>query len=133
MDDENKPGTTIPLLHDMVYDPSLPLRPPKRPKRPRSESKQKPLTPPGYDPDTIDLFGDVGVDVPLSDNNAETQFVDQIPEDISADMPGAMDEPSEATAEVADDYMDQTLRDELADELNAILDDLNPPDSDKSA
>ena len=45
----------IPLLEDIVFDPSLPLKPPPKPKakKPAAKNFSK-----DYDPDTLDLFGD---------------------------------------------------------------------------
>lgn len=120
MDDDEKKPSTIPLLHDMVYDPSLPLRPPKRPSRPRAE---KPSTPPGYDPDTIDLFGDVETPMDIDDLDDETieEFRDSAEQMID-------DLVEEYTEEIS-----QRLRSELTDQLTSILDDLKTPNNDKSA
>jgi len=117
MDDDKKPST-IPLLHDMVYDPSLPLRPPKRPSRPKA---QKPSTPPGYDPDTIDLFGDVDPHLDIEDLDEETmeEFRDSAEQMID-------DLVEEYTEEIS-----QRLRSELTEQLTSILDDLGAQDSDK--
>lgn len=56
MDDEdNKPLMQTELLHDVVFDSSLPLR---APPRPTSSGKRRGFSP-DYDPDTIDLFDQV--------------------------------------------------------------------------
>jgi hypothetical protein len=106
-DDENKPGTTqIPLLHDILFDASLPLRPPPKP----AAQKNKINYSPGYDPDTIDLFED--------GNN----IADQAPGDSIAD------ELKESTGPVvadASNEIDHRLRGELADQLESIVEDLN--------
>jgi hypothetical protein len=60
-DDENKPGVTqIPLIHDPATFSSLLLKTPDRHPRPSQHSyKKKRQYPPGYDPDTDDLFKDI--------------------------------------------------------------------------
>lgn len=127
MDDDDKKPSTIPLLHDMVYDQSLPLRPPKRPRRPKAE---KPSTPPGYDPDTIDLFGDVEppLDVDDLDEEAMEEFRDsaeQMIDDLVEEQPPACEEHEEK------EEISQRLRSELTEQLTSILDDLAPQNSDK--
>lgn len=117
MDEDDKKPETLPLmqdqLHDMVYDPSLPLKPPKRPARP-------PNATPGYDPDTIDLFGDV--DTPLENLDSETieDFRDNAEQMIE-------DLVEEYTEEIS-----QRLRHELTEQLTSILDELNLPNNSKS-
>ena len=107
MDDEKKPGVTqIPLIQDLAFDPSTPLKPPcKLPKRSQSSSKRKSLYPPGYDPDTVDLFKDiVGPVYFLNENDRDTQ------------KPNIGDAAVNPTTE-----LDENLRTELSDELNTIL------------
>lgn len=124
MDEDEKKPSTIPLLHDMVYDPSLPLRPPKRPRRPKAE---KPSTPPGYDPDTIDLFGDVDQSLDVDDLDEE------ILEEYTAPSAGheLSAESSACEGREEKDEISQRLRSELTEQLTSILDDLGSPDSDK--
>ncbi len=107
MDDENKPGITqIPLLHDLLYDASLPLRPPPR------RTKNKINYSPDYDPDTLDLFKDAGRGADL-----------QLDESVA-------DELRESAGQVIDDKefsreLSHRLRGELTDQLASILKDLN--------
>ena len=69
--DENEPGgvTQIPLIEDLVYNRSRPLQPPKK----KVAGKKRGHYPPGYDPDTQDLFGGLPepVDDPSADASAE--------------------------------------------------------------
>ena len=107
MDDEKKPGVTqIPLIHDLVFDPSTPLKSPgKQPKISQSSSKRTGRYPPGYDPDTVDLFKDiVGPVYFLNENDWDTQ------------KPNIVDAAVNPTTE-----LDENLRTELSDELNTIL------------
>ena len=70
--DENKPGVTqIPLIHDLAFDPSRPLKPSgKRPRSSQSPSKKTGPYPPGYDPDTVDLFQDIVDPVEFANEDA---------------------------------------------------------------
>ena len=86
MDDEKKPGVTqIPLIHDLVFDPSTPLKPPgKRPKISQSSSKRTGRYPPGYDPDTVDLFKDIVDPVYfLNENDRDTQKPDIVEQAVN--------------------------------------------------
>jgi hypothetical protein len=106
-DDENKPGVTqIPLIHDQVFDPSRPLKPSgKRPRSSQSPSKKTGLYPPGYDPDTVDLFKDIVGPVEFANEEAcDTQ---------EPDVAQKADNPTTR--------LDENLRAELSDELNTIL------------
>ena len=114
MDEEDKPGITqIPLMEDLVYDASLPLKPPRR-------SPKKDVQPtrinysPNYDPDTIDLFEDANVepDIHLDDSIAAElrQSADHLIDELV----------DEYTAEIG-----KRLRDELTEQLTSILDDLD--------
>lgn len=123
-DDEEKPGVTqIPLMHDLVFDSSLPLKPPKRkasaPRKPKNYS-------PDYDPDTIDLFGDISL--PGDDKQARN---DNAP--LASDASEVVDTESDHSIEIEDnnaapqispDPIDPSLRGELTDQLSSILDDL---------
>ena len=107
MDDEKKPGVTqIPLIHDLVFDPSTTLKPPcKLPKISQSSSKRKSRYPPGYDPDTADLFKDIVEPVYFfNEGHRDTQ------------EPNIVKAAVNPTAELA-----ENLRTELHDELNKIL------------
>ena len=107
MDDEKKPGVTqIPLIQDLAFDPSTPLKPPgKRPKISQSSSKKTGRYPPGYDPDTVDLFKDiVGPVYFLNENDWDTQKLNTVEAAVNP------------TTE-----LDENLRTELSDELNTIL------------
>ena len=110
-DDENKPGITqIPLLHDLLYDASLPLRPPPRP----TGTKNKINYSPDYDPDTLDLFKDEesGADLQLNESVADElresagQMIDDLVEEFSQEL-------------------SHRLRGELTDQLASILKELN--------
>lgn len=61
MDEENKkPGTSqIPLINDLIFDQSLPLRFPRKKAPATSKTIVEERIPPGYDPDTGDLFGEL--------------------------------------------------------------------------
>ena len=103
-DDEKKPGTQVPLITDMVFGESLPLKPPSRP----SSGK------PRYDPDTIDLFGDHpdGIDKAVTEElrqNADSMIDNLV---------------SEYTAEI-----EQRLRQELTSQLVGILEHLDYQES----
>ena len=112
MDEEEQnpePLTQIPLLEDMVFDSTLPLKPPKRPK---PEGKRIAYSP-EYDLDTRDLF---------EDELLEAEF--GIDEDIA-------DELRSSAEEIIDDIVDEfseefrmRLRSELTDQLISILEDL---------
>ena len=107
MDHEKKPGVTqISLIQDLALDPSTPLKPPgKRPKIFQSSSKKTGRYPPGYDPDTVDLFKDiVGPVYFLNENDWDTQ------------KPNIVEAAINPTTE-----LDEKLRTELSDELNTIL------------
>jgi hypothetical protein len=102
-DDENKPGVTqIPLIQDLVFDPSLPLKPPGK----RSHRSQKSGSyPPGYDPETVDLFEDIIDPVELADEDGrDTQ------------APDLTQETGNPKSEI-----EENLRVELSDELGTIL------------
>ena len=106
-DDENKPGVTqIPLIHDLVFDPSLPLKPSgKRPWSSQSPFKKTGPYPPGYDPDTVDLFKDIVSPAEFTNEDArDTQ------------EPDVAQQAGNPTTE-----LDENLRAELSDELNTIL------------
>lgn len=125
MDEDEKKPETLPLmqdqLHDMVYDPSLPLRPPKRPARPPNEKRAEKSAPPGYDPDTIDLFGDV--ETPLENLGSET----------IEDFRDSAEQMIEDLVEEYTEEISQRLRHELTEQLTSILDELNQPNSDKTS
>jgi hypothetical protein len=106
-DDENKPGVTqIPLIHDLALDPSRPLKPPgKRSRSSQSPSKKTDPYPPGYDPDTVDLFKDI-VD--------PVEFANE--DDRDTQEPEVAQEAGNPTSE-----LDENLRAELSDKLNTIL------------
>ncbi|MDA0789877.1 MAG: hypothetical protein O2780_10520 [Proteobacteria bacterium] len=109
MDDKDKPEDEspeslnsdedgIPLLHDVVFDPAMPLRAPRRVAKDHG---------PDYDPDTIDLFGDP----PIPSETALRQGAEKVVDDLVA----------EYSKEITD-----RLRNELTDQLNSILNDLRP-------
>ena len=107
MDDEKKLGVTqIPLIQGLAFDPSTTLKPPgKRTKISQSSSKRTGRYPPGYDPDTVDLFKDiVGPVYSLNENDRDTQ------------KPNIVDAAVNPKTE-----LDENLRTELSDELNTIL------------
>ena len=93
-DDDNKHVTQTELLRDVIFDDSMALRPPPRPKKP---ARPRPYAP-DYDPDTIDLFGDI--------NEAETN-----PADETDDTPN----------EPAEPLLSDDLRREITSDLGDIL------------
>ena len=118
-DGESKDGprrreiSQIPLLQEIVFDSSLPLKPPPRPRR------ASPKPPPGdhgphYDPETLDLFEDREPDVPPSlESHQRTELragaskmIDELVEEYSAEI-------------------SRRLRVELTDQLGSILKDLS--------
>ena len=113
-DEENKETIQIPLIDDLVFDESLALRPPKKSK-PRTPGKKATYSP-HSDPDTIDLFGDV------SEEQLEDDLEDEIP-DFESTFDSIMDVDPVVPEQEADNA---ALRDELASELNGILETLKP-------
>jgi hypothetical protein len=113
-DDENKPGITqIPLIQDLVFDPSQPLKPPGKPSHPSKKPSRKPSHkrgpyPPGYDPDTVDLFEDLVDPVELTVEDGLDIHVPDL--DREADNPKS--------------EIGEHLRAELSDELGLILEHL---------
>lgn len=102
-EDEDKTGDEggIPLLHDVVFDPDLPLRAPKPAPAPRDHG-------PDYDPDTIDLFDDAIEDPAQAELR---EGAERVIEDLVA----------EYSKEITD-----RLRSELTEQLDSILTDLKP-------
>ena len=101
-EDDDKTPDQIPLLHDIVYDTSLPLKAPPRPKR-----QARPLTSehgPEYDPDTLDLFK------PNPTREEIRAEADQIIEELV----------EEYSREIIDRF-----REELTPQLHGLLDDLD--------
>ena len=117
-DDDKKTPGQIPLLNDIVFDTSLPLKAPPRPKR---DPQKNPLTkprkqnsyPPGYDPDTLDLFGDLG----LPDDIESEELSGELRESADQFINDPVDEYSE--------MIGKRLREELTQQLSSILEDLN--------
>ncbi len=100
--DDNAPDQ-IPLLHDIVYDESLPLRAPPKARQPRIRRDHSEHGP-EYDPDTIDLFK---THDPTSSFRSETgQLVEDLVQEYSREII-------------------VRLRDELTQQLNALLTDLD--------
>ena len=117
MEEEDKPGVTqIPLMEDLVYDSSLPLKPPRR--RPSKDAQPARINySPNYDPDTIDLF---------EDDNGEPDI--RLDDSIAAEL-------RQSTDHLIDDLVDEytaeigkRLRSELTEQLTSILDDLDDHD-----
>lgn len=115
-EEPKKPGQ-IPLLNDIVFDTSLPLKAPPRPKNQKADAskpaKRQKNLPPGYDPDTLDLFSD-----------------DDLPEDFeSEELSGGLRESADQViSELIDEYSEEIgkrLREELTHQLSSILEDLN--------
>ena len=106
-DDEKKLSVTqIPLIHDLVFDATTPLEPPgNRPKLTQSRSKKTERYPPGYDPDTIDLFKDIVGPVYFAIANEPDTQKSNIVKAVVNQTSG----------------LDENLRTELSDELNTIL------------
>jgi hypothetical protein len=120
MDDKDKPGSPdddasteegVPLLDDVVFDASLPLRAPTS--RPPSEAGHGP----DYDPDTIDLFEDTEMAKAEEELRIGAEkVIEDLVQEFSAEITGR-------------------LRSELTDQLKAILNDLDAaanPDTKKS-
>ena len=117
-DDKNKPGVTqVPLISDLALDLSLPLKPPGKGSRPsQSPARKSGSYPPGYDPNTVDLFEDI---------------VDPI-EPVSADADAHADDDADAhdtvepvltqEAGTRKNALEENLRAELSDALGTILD-----------
>ena len=108
--DENKPGVTqIPLIHDLAFDQSRPLKPSgKRPRSSQSPSKKTGPYPPGYDPDTAELFQDIVDPVVFARED--------VPDAQKSDVAQKADSPTTK--------LDENLRAELSDELSTILEHL---------
>ena len=112
-DDDNKPGVTqIPLIQDLVFDPSLPLKPPGKRSGLSKKPSQKPSRksgpyPPGYDPDTVDLFEDI------VDPVDPVELADEDGLDIR--VPDLDQETDNPKSEI-----EENLRAELSDELGTI-------------
>ena len=114
----------IPLLNEIVFDSSLPLKPPPRPRR--TSTKQPPGDHgPDYDPGTLDLFETPG-------SRLQSLVENQTEEELRAGASRMIDElVEEYSAEIM-----QRLRVELTEQLGSILEDLtditriNPEDQD---
>jgi len=109
-DDESKPGVTqIPLIHDLAFNPLEPLEAPGKRSTPSdSPSRKSGPYPPGYDPDTVDLFEDIIESVESANKDGgdiQKPVVTQ----------GAGNPISE---------LDENLRAELSGELDTILEHL---------
>ncbi len=106
-EDEDKTGSegAIPLLHDVVFNPDMPLRAPEPAPTARDHG-------PDYDPDTIDLFDNATQDPAHAELR---EGAERMIEDLVA----------EYSKEITD-----RLRSELTEQLDAILTDLKP-DQDK--
>ena len=117
MEEEDKPGVTqIPLMEDLVYDSSLPLKPPRRPPAKRGPPARINYSP-NYDPDTIDLFE--------TDPGEPDIHLD---ESITAELRQSADH---LIDELVDEYtteIGKRLRAELTEQLSSILNDLDDPD-----
>jgi hypothetical protein len=113
-DDENKPGITqTQLIQDLVFDPSLPLKPPGKrsglyQKPSQSPSRKSGPYPPGYDPETVDLFEDIVDPVELADED-----------DRDTQVPDLTQETGNPESEI-----EENLRVEVSDELGTILEHL---------
>ncbi len=102
----------IPLLNEIVFDSSLPLKPPPRP---RTTSTKLPPGDhgPDYDPGTLDLFETSG-------SRFQSLVENQTEEELRAGASRMIDElVEEYSAEIM-----QRLREELTEQLGTILEDL---------
>ncbi len=118
MDDKDNKSTgevpgisQIPLLNEIVFDSDMPLPPPTiRTRTYRTDNEHGP----DYDPDTLDLFEDPAARLQsLVKKFTEEELragADQMIENLVAEF----------SAEIT-----RRLRDELGDQLKAILEDLN--------
>lgn len=102
--EDNKSGATqIPLISDLIFDETLPLRSPRKTSTGGAKRKiaDPRKIPPGYDPDTGDLFG---------------EFADALTD---------CEEPDLVTAEFEDpsgiEALSEALREEIKGELEALL------------
>jgi hypothetical protein len=108
---ENPGISQIPLLNEIVFDSGMPLPPPTiRTRTYRTDNEHGP----DYDPDTLDLFEDPAARLQsLVKKFTEEELragADQMIESLVAEF----------SAEIT-----RRLRDELGDQLKAILEDLN--------
>ena len=110
----------IPLLNEIVFDSSLPLKAPPRPRR--TSTKQPPGDHgPDYDPGTLDLFEAPG-------SRLRSVLENQTEEEFRAGASRMIDElVEEYSAEIT-----QRLRAELTEQLGSILDDLTDTAKDNS-
>jgi hypothetical protein len=99
MGEKDKPDPT--QIHDMVFDPNLPLKPP------RDLPMKSPDHGPNYDPDTIDLFDPIANAGESLGLEAE-QVIDDLVSQFSTEIT-------------------HRLREELINQLKSILDDLEHP------
>ena len=111
-EDDKKGLKQTELLHDIVFDASLPLKAPPRPKTKRPPATYSPHS----DPDTIDLFGDM--DLRELDDEFDSESFDRTEEALIEQG----DQQAEETARALN------LRHELASDLSQILNDLNTRD-----
>lgn len=104
MDEEdNNPGNAqIPLINDLVFDESLPLKAPPKKRRPAVLKRKSKSIPLGYDPDTGDLFGGFDDDFAFEDK-----------------LPDLGDVPETGKT------LGPALKAELKDELESVLKALN--------
>ncbi len=109
--DENKPDVIqIPLLHDLGFAPSQPgKQSAKRHRLSQNPPKKTGHYPPGYDPDTVDLFEDI---------------VDPVEFAIEDTLDTQESEVEQKTGNPTSRF-DENLRAELSDELSKILKHLN--------
>ena len=109
----------IPLLNDIIFDETLPLKAPPRPRRPKTSHGIQDHGP-DYDPDTFDLFESPASGLQsFADGATEEelrsgadQLIDELVEEFSAEI-------------------NRRLRVELTEQLHSILEDLNHKDRDR--
>lgn len=116
----NEGGVTqIPLIETLVFDASLPLKPPPRPARNKDPGRTS--YSPDYDPDTIDLFendpGEPNISTEASVASEPGQSAGHLIDDLEDDL---LDEHKQE--------LGHRLRAELTEQLSAILEELDNDD-----
>lgn len=115
-EDSESELSQIPLLNEIVFDSSLPLKASSRPDASRNSQANNDHGP-DYDPDTQDLFED-------SAAKLRSFLVDHTEEELRAGASQVIENLVDAySAEII-----QRLRNELTDQLHSILQDLGSRD-----
>lgn len=118
-DDAAREFSQIPLLNEIVFDSSLPLKAPSSPKRPTPAQQDKDHGP-DYDPDTLDLFED-----------SAARFQSFVNDHAEEELRAGANQMIENLVEEYSAEITRRLREELNDQLQAILEDLNTSPKDE--